>query len=70
MKKTNIISDVEIKLNGIEALNKSLGHTSVLRFLSLLHHESSDYVKISHRSGQGQTVNEIFERAKKSWRER
>lgn len=67
MERTETMSDNEIRMNGIEALNKALGPAAALRFLSLLHHEGTDYVAISRRLYDGQTVDEIFERAKKNW---
>jgi hypothetical protein len=68
MKKFAEASDTKIKLNGIAVLNKSLDRANALRFLSLLHWEPSDYVKISLRLYQGQTVDEVFKRAEKSWK--
>ncbi|HDY99880.1 MAG TPA: hypothetical protein ENH52_00225 [Nitrospirae bacterium] len=62
------MDDTEIKLKGIEALNKSLGITAAFRFLTLLHREPTDYVDISQRLYKGQTVDEIFKRAKKHWK--
>lgn len=38
-----------------------------LRFLSLLHREPTDYVAISRQLYEGQTVDDIFERAKENW---
>ncbi len=66
--KTKTMDDTEIKLKGIEALNKSLGITAAFRFLTLLHREPTDYVDISQRLYKGQTVDEIFKRAKKHWK--
>jgi len=66
--KTKIMDDTEIKFKGIEVLNKSLGTTAALRFLTLLHREPTDYVEISRRLYKGQTIDEIFERAKKQWK--
>ncbi|MFV1977371.1 MAG: hypothetical protein ACC651_16630 [Candidatus Scalindua sp.] len=66
--KTKTMDDTEIKLKGIEALNKSLGITAAFRFLTLLHREPTDYVNISQRLYKGQTVDEIFKRAKKHWK--
>lgn len=57
------VDDNTIRLNGIEALNKALGHSDALRFLALLHREPTDYVEISRRLYDGQTVDEIFGRA-------
>ncbi|MEW6202839.1 MAG: hypothetical protein AB1546_12740 [bacterium] len=64
-RKTEIIDDTEIRIRGIEALNKALGPTAALRFLSLFHREPTDYVEISRRLYKGQTIDEIFDRAKK-----
>jgi hypothetical protein len=69
MNQTEVLSDNEIRVNGIEALNKALGPSGALRFLSLLHREGTDYVSISHRLYEGQTIDEIFDRAKKNWKE-
>lgn len=66
--KTRIVNDTEIKLKGIETLNKTLGPAAALRFLTLLHHEATDYVEVSKRLYKGQTIDEIFERAKKHWK--
>ena len=63
------MDDTEIKFKGIEALNKSLGTTAALRFLTLLHREPTDYVEISKRLYKKQTIDEIFEKAKKHWKE-
>jgi len=62
------MNDTEIKLKGIEALNKSLGTTAALRFLTMLHREPTDYVSVSRRLYEGQSVDEIFVRAKKHWK--
>jgi len=69
MKKPEMIDDTEIRIRGIEALNKALGPAAALKFLTLLHRESTDYVEISRRLYEGQTIDEIFDRAKKEWKE-
>ena len=66
--KSKTMDDTEIKLKGIEALNKSLGITAAFRFLTLLHREPTDYVNVSKRLYKDQTVDEIFKRAKKHWK--
>lgn len=68
-KITKIMDDTEIRIKGIEALNKALGPAAALRFLTLLHQEPTDYVEISRRLYEGQTIEEIFGRAKKQWKE-
>lgn len=67
--KTKTLDDAEIKLKGIEVLNKTFGPSAALRFLALLHREPTDYVEISRRLHKGRTIDEIFERAKKHWKE-
>jgi hypothetical protein len=69
MKQEKILDDTEIRVSGIEALNKALGPVAALRFLTLLHREPTDYVEISRRLYEGQTIEEIFERARKQWKE-
>ena len=69
MEKEKIMDDTEIRMSGIEALNKSLGPSAALRFLTLLHREPTDYVEISRRLCEGQTIEEIFERAQQHWEE-
>ena len=63
--KTKTMNDTEIKFKGIETLNKTLGPSAALRFLTLLHREPTDYVEISKRLYEGQTIDDIFTRAKK-----
>jgi hypothetical protein len=69
MPKIEIADDTEIRMRGIEALNKALGPTAALRFLTLLHREPTDYVEISRQLYKGQTIDEIFDRSKKQWKE-
>ena len=64
-----MMDDTEIRIKGIEVLNRALGTSSALRFLSLFHREPTNYVEISKRLYEGQTVEEIFERARKHWKE-
>jgi len=63
------VNDAELRIKGIEALNRDLGPVLALRFLTLLHHEPTDYVEVSRRLYAGQSVDEIFERARQQWRE-
>ncbi len=63
--KAKVMDDVEIKFKGIEALNKTLGTTAALRFLTMLHREPTDYVEISRKLYEGQTIEEIFKRVRK-----
>ena len=67
MAKSRTMDDTEIRISGIEALNKTLGPAAALRFLTLLYREPTDYVEISRRLYRGQTIDEIFDRSKKQW---
>ena len=67
MENAKLMNDVEIRIKGIEALNRALGPSAALRFLTLFHREPTDYVEISRRLYKGQTIEEIFERASKQW---
>lgn len=58
--KAQQFDDAEIKFKGIEALNKALGPSAALRFLTMFHREPTDYVEISRRLYEGQTIDEIF----------
>jgi len=69
VKQTKILNDTEIRIGGIEALNRALGPAAALRFLALVHREPTDYVEVSRQLYQGQTIEEIFERARQNWRE-
>ncbi len=61
------LNDSELKLTGIEALNKALGAVGAYRFMTLLHNERTDYVEISRRLYEGQSIDDIFTRAKTHW---
>ena len=69
MNKVRLMDDTEIRINGIEALNQVLGPAAALRFLTLFHREPTDYVEISRRLYEGQTIDEILERAREHWKE-
>ena len=68
MERARNMDDAELRLNGIEALNKALGPAMALKFLSLLHREKTDYVKISRKLYEGQTIDEIFNRVESNWK--
>lgn len=70
MNREIVIDDVELRIKGIEVLNQALGPSAALRFLSLLHRENTDYVKISRSLYKDQTIAEIANRAKKLWKKR
>ena len=69
MDQQKIMNDTEIRMKGIEALQKSLGAAATLRFLTLRHREATNYVEVSHKIYEEQTIDEIFERAKQNWQD-
>ncbi len=67
-ERAKAMDEAELRVLGIEALNKALGPAEAMRFLALFHREPTDYVEISKKLYEGQTVEEIFKRAKQNWR--
>ena len=65
MNNEKTLNEAEIRIRGIEALNEALGPSVALKFLGMLHREPTDYVEISRRLYQGQSIDDIFDRAKK-----
>jgi len=68
MSSTTVFDDTKIRLNGIDALNKALGHAGALRFMTMIQRERTDYVQISRRLYKNLSVTQIFERAKNAWK--
>jgi len=62
--RTKPIDEADLKVLGINALNKALGPTEALRFLAHFHHEPTDYFEVSKKLYENQSVEEIFKRAK------
>ena len=63
LMQKQVLTENEIKLKGINALSDSLGPADALRFLTYLHREPTDYVKVSRDLYRGQNIDEIFRRA-------
>ena len=49
MSEKLTMTNTEVTIKGIEALQKSLGLAATWRFLSLLHGDATDYVKVSQQ---------------------
>ena len=49
---------------GIDALNKALGPAEALRFLAIFHRQPIDYIDVSKKLYENQSVEEIFKRDK------
>ena len=67
-EKRSGINEAELRVAGIDALNKALGPAEALRFLALFRSEPTDYVEVSRRLYENQSVEEIFKRARENWR--
>ncbi len=67
-ERARAMDEAELRVLGIDALNKALGPAEALRFLALFHREPTDYVEISRKLYEGQTVEEIFKRSREHWR--
>ncbi|MDD4652325.1 MAG: hypothetical protein PHQ34_08840 [Methanothrix sp.] len=67
-ERIKAIDESELRVIGIDALNKALGPAEALRFLALFHREPTDYVDVSKKLYENQSVDEIFKRAKEHWR--
>jgi hypothetical protein len=66
-ERAKAIDESELRVIGIDALNKALGPAEALRFLALFHREPTDYVDVSKKLYENQSVEEIFKRAKEHW---
>ena len=60
-----MLTDTEIKLNGIQALMASLGKLDTERFIALIQREPFDYTKWQRNLWNGQSVEEISRNAMK-----
>ncbi len=58
-----MISDSEIKQNGIKTLIKNLGLVEAERFIALMSREPFDYTKWRKNLWVGETVHEISKKA-------
>ena len=66
--RARAMDEAKLRVLGIDALNKALGPAEALRFLALFHREPTDYVEVSKKLYENQSVEEIFKRAKEHWR--
>jgi len=60
-----MLTDTEIKLNGIQALMASLGKVDAERFIALIQREPFDYTKWQRNLWNDQSVEEISRNAMK-----
>ncbi|MBN1235851.1 MAG: hypothetical protein JW999_07375 [Methanotrichaceae archaeon] len=67
-ERAKAMDEAKLRVLGIDALNKALGPAEALRFLALFHREPTDYVEVSKKLYENQSVEEIFKRAKEHWR--
>ena len=64
----NAREEEKLKVTGIEALNKALGPERAREFLALIHSEPMCWIEISKMLYEGQSVEEIFKRAREHWK--
>jgi len=67
-ERAKAMGEAELRVAGIDALNKALGPAEALRFLALFRSEPTNYVEVSRKLYENQSVEEIFKRAKEHWR--
>ena len=67
-ERTKAMGEAELRVAGIDALNRALGPAEALRFLALFRSEPTDYVEVSRRLYENQSVEKIFKRAREHWR--
>lgn len=60
-----MITDTEIKINGVQALTKSLGSVGAERFIALIQREPFDYTKWQRTLWEDQSIEEISRTAMK-----
>ena len=60
---TRLASDTAIRERGLKVLNKYMGETDAVRFLSQISAEKKDYLKTQQKLFQGMSVVEIYNRA-------
>lgn len=65
MSEVGEMDDAKLRARGLDALYKALGPARAHKFLAMFHREPTDYVEISRRLYEGQSIEEIFDRAKK-----
>ncbi len=68
MQPSKATDEAELQVRGFGGLNRALGPSEALRFLALFHREPTDYVEVSKKVYEGQTVDELFKRAKEHWK--
>ena len=60
-----MLTDVEIRVRGVEALISNLGLVEAERFIALMNREPFDYTKWRQNLWEGETIQEISSRAMK-----
>lgn len=53
MSASHTMTDSELRVSGIEALNHALGPRGAMRFLGMIHRDPTDYVEVSRRIYEG-----------------
>ena len=60
-----MITDTEVKINGVQALTDSLGDLDAERFIALIQREPFDYTQWQRTLWEGESVEKISKNAMK-----
>lgn len=61
----NLLSDIEIKRKGLNALFHELGEANAIRFMAQLIYEQRDYLQFQDTIFHNMSVDEIYEQAQR-----
>jgi hypothetical protein len=67
---TEKLSDAELKRKALVLLNETLGPANTIRFLSLYHEGTQDYMAIRNELFKDMTAKQVFEEAAEFWQDR
>jgi len=64
------LTESAIMEKGTMALLKELGYSGFIKYLRLLTNGNQNYMDVQDEIYKGQSIDDIFESAKKNWEER
>lgn len=67
---TKKMSDAELKRKALVLLNETLGPSNTIRFLSLYHEGTQDYMAIRDELFKDMSAKQVFEEAAAFWQNR
>jgi len=63
------LTESAIMERGTMVLLKELGYSGFIKYLKMLTNGNQDYMTVQNKIYEGQSIDDIFEAAKKSWEE-